>query len=101
LSDAAEVDEEVEFCSPERAAFIGLQKLARLHWRKPPPVLLSEGERAPTSSLVYGATFWRLVERLLRRIGKISMLSRIVPRQPTEFGLFVRMTKKDAYSCVV
>ena len=96
LSDSAEVHEEVELCRPERAVFVGLQKLARLRWRKPVPVPLSEGERVPASSVAYGDTLWRLLERVLRRAGKMSALFRIAPPQPTEFGLFVRMTKKPA-----
>jgi SAM-dependent methyltransferase len=91
----AEVSEEVEFHPPERAVVIGLQKLARLHWCRPVAVPLSEGEREHTASLAHGETFWRALERLLRRIGKMPALSYLAPRCPTEFGLFVRMTKKE------
>jgi len=95
LNDSAEVREEVELCLPERALSIGLQKFAGLRWRKPVPVPLGEGERAPVSARVYGDALWWFLERLLRRAGKISALARIAPPHPTEFGLFVRMTKKD------
>jgi hypothetical protein len=98
LSDVAEVHEEVEFWPPERAVFVGLQKLACLHWRKRAPIPLSEGERLPASSSTYGDALWRRLERLLRRTGKMPALRHMAPRYPTEFGLIIRMTKKDVGS---
>jgi len=95
LADSAEVREEVELYPPERALFVGLQKFVGLRWRKPVPVPLGEGECASVSSRVYGNALWRFLERLLRRAGKVPALTGIAPSHPTEFGLFVCMTKKD------
>jgi SAM-dependent methyltransferase len=95
LSDSAEVYEEVEFCPPYRAILIGLQKLARSRWRKPAPIPLSESERLPIPALAVADSLWGSLSKVLWRIREMPALVSIAPLYPAEFGMFIRMTKKD------
>jgi 2-polyprenyl-3-methyl-5-hydroxy-6-metoxy-1,4-benzoquinol methylase len=98
FSDVADVVEQVETCPQEQALGIGLMKLLRRSWRKPTPLRLEASVNhyyhgRPGQNGKNGGT-WHLVARTGERLGRLPGLSRIIPSQPSEFGLLVTLTKK-------
>jgi SAM-dependent methyltransferase len=94
FGDIALVDEEVEFCSPEQNFLVALRRLAGRKWRKPVPMPLSESERFSAPPPQFADMLWRNFERAMRKIARSTVLPRLVPSCPSDFGLFVQMVKK-------
>lgn len=90
----AQTDEEIEFRPPEQNSLILLRHVARRKSRKPVPMPLDESERWPAAMPSFWDPFWQNLERAVRKIGRWTGLDRLVPPYATEFGLFVRMTKR-------
>jgi SAM-dependent methyltransferase len=94
LGEVALISEEVEFCTPEQSLIIGSRRLAGRKWTKPVPLSLTESQRWSTPAPKFGDAAWRNLERVVRKIARWTGVLRLVPLQPSEFGLFVRMVKK-------
>ena len=98
FSGRAKVLEEIEMSSPEHSFVIGLRKLAGRRWHKPTPIPLEQSAndfkttRVENSNLMDRA--WNTFERGMARIARRAGALKLVPPQPTPFGLFVRMTKQ-------
>jgi SAM-dependent methyltransferase len=99
FSGAADVNEEVEMCSSDRAFAIGLKKLFGRTWQKPTPQALD----ASVYDYQSGRTenhhtrkeqVWQMFERGSLKIGHFTHSLQVVPSQPSPFGLFVKLTKK-------
>jgi SAM-dependent methyltransferase len=88
----AEVDEREEFLPSSSSTQIGLRKILRRHWKKPVPRSIqctSNGTALPRDLDVV----WRKIEKVAVRAGRMSGLSRFISPQPSEYGLFVSLTK--------
>lgn len=94
FSDAAEIDEQIEFCSPNDNLRMALRKLAGRKWRQPAPISLSESGRWSTPAPKATGSTYRALARLVTRSAAWTGLDRFAPRYPTEYGLFVQMIKK-------
>jgi 2-polyprenyl-3-methyl-5-hydroxy-6-metoxy-1,4-benzoquinol methylase len=97
FASVASVQEVVEYCEPEQAFRIFTWKLRRMRWQRPQPLCLtgSRGSASARQGTDDGRS--QLIargRRLIHRIAALSGVTRLVPPQPTEFGLFVKMTKK-------
>jgi SAM-dependent methyltransferase len=94
FGDVAVIEEQVEMCPPDRAVTIGVGKLLGRQWKPPAPVPLGCRPLPPVSPDGIGERFLQLMEGGARKTGRITGLSRFAPKQPYEFGLLVKMTKK-------
>ena len=95
FGDAAQVDEAVECGAREQNLLILLRRLARRKWRKPVPMSLKESEQPSTPAPTFGDALWRNLERVVRKVAPWTGVLRFAPSYPTEFGLFVQMTKRQ------
>jgi SAM-dependent methyltransferase len=90
--------EEIEMSSPEHSFVIGLRKLAGCHWHKPTPIPLEQSADDFKMSRVrnhhVSNRMWNIFERGMVGIARGTGVAKLVPPQPTPFGLFVTMTKK-------
>jgi SAM-dependent methyltransferase len=99
-SAAADVSEVIEAEPVDRAAMIGLNKLLGRRWHAAPPVPLDQSggngkhPAPPSWSRRVGGTVWSLFQRGLFKIGKTTRITKLVPEQPTPFGILVTMVKK-------
>jgi SAM-dependent methyltransferase len=93
FTDLADVAEVVEMCKVDRSLAVGLRRLCRRNWRKPRRLALSESSKpsAPPSHL--GDAAWLIFERSITRVSRALGFSRFAPEHPTEYGLFVRMSR--------
>jgi SAM-dependent methyltransferase len=98
FSGRAKVLEEIEMSSSERSFVIGLRKLAGRRWHKPTPIPLEQSVNDFKKSRVRNGHFsdraWNTFERGMVRIARRAGALKLIPPQPTPFGLFVRMTKQ-------
>jgi SAM-dependent methyltransferase len=94
FGDVAEVEEEVEMCSSDRGITIGVGKLLGRQWKEPVPAPLGNPQWRPPSADGIAERLLLLMEGGVRKTGRITGLSRFAPKQPYEFGLLVKMTKK-------
>jgi SAM-dependent methyltransferase len=98
FSDRAKVLEEIEMSSPEHSFVIGLRKLAGRRWHKPTPISLEQSANGYKTARVRSDHFsdraWNTFERGMVGIARSAGAVKLVPLQPTPFGLFVTMTKK-------
>jgi hypothetical protein len=92
FADIADVDEVEEICPPDKRLSIAVRRLLRRHWENPEPIALRENKRSPLVHKDRQHRHRHLFERALTKIGTITGLSRVAPKQPSEFGLFVKMT---------
>lgn len=90
----ADVYEEEEICAAERSVPLGLRKLFRRSWRKPVPISIGGDSISPPATDRLGDRLWSFFERAVRKAGRVTRLSRFAPKQPSEFGLFVKMIRK-------
>jgi hypothetical protein len=86
----AEVEEEVEMHGVEQSLAIGADKLLGRRWKRPSPVPWG------ASGASHQGMRDRVCRAAVRRLLKVPGLARVVPRQPLEFGLFVKMTVGQA-----
>jgi SAM-dependent methyltransferase len=98
FSGAADVTEEVEMCPPDQAFEIGLRNFFGRRWGRPTPLQLdasvNDYQRGRVENDNGTTSLWHLFERGGLKIGRAIHLSHLAPKQPTPFGLFVKMTKK-------
>lgn len=94
FSDFADVTEEVETVSDNRALVIGLEKLLRRRWRAPNAQDIHQaGENGNFWTQDRGGA-WSLFLRACTKAGRLSGLSALAPLRPAEFGLFITMKRK-------
>src|SRR5262249_33942658 len=91
----AQTDEHEEMCEQDRALSISVKRFVGEKWSRPSPLKLgddtsSNGVHSPSKA------FWNYVERGVGKAARIAGLSRFAPRQPSEFGLFVKMVRLAA-----
>jgi 2-polyprenyl-3-methyl-5-hydroxy-6-metoxy-1,4-benzoquinol methylase len=97
----AEVEETIETCDPHNAVAIGLRKAFGRRWRRPIPIALDKssgrylgaGGEANGQPRLIGDFAWQNFERSVSKICRETGLSQMFPAQPTDFGLFVKMTR--------
>jgi len=98
FSGRAKVLEEIEMSSPEHSFVIGLRKLAGRRWHRPTPIPLEQSANDFKTTRVENGNLmdraWNTFERGMVRIARRAGALKLVPPQPTPFGLFVRMTKQ-------
>ena len=98
FSGRAKVLEEIEMSSPEHSFVIGLRKLAGRRWHRPTPIPLEQSANDFKTTRVENGNLmdraWNTFERGMVRIARRTGALKLVPPQPTPFGLFVRMTKQ-------
>ena len=94
FSKIANVREEVEMLDPENSLTIILRRMCRRSWRPPIPVGLGESARVSVAEDQISDKVWNVFERAIRKAACVTKLSHLVPRQPTEYGLFVTMQRK-------
>lgn len=94
FSPVAEVSEEVELWPIDKSVEIALRERFGPAWQKPVarPLAPSINNIADRSSGVL--PFWRLIERAVVKVGRVTGLSRLVARRPFDFGIFVTMVKR-------
>jgi SAM-dependent methyltransferase len=99
FSGRAKVLEEIEMSSPEHSFVIGLRKLARRCWHKPTPIPLEQSANGYKTARIENGNLmdrtWNTFERGMVRIARRAGALKLVPPQPSPFGLFVRMTKNN------
>lgn len=99
FSNRARVLEEIEMSSREHAFMIGLRKLAGRRWHKPTPIPLEQSANDFKTARVGNGRFsnhaWNVFERGMVGISRRTGVAKLVPPQPTPFGLFVTMTKNS------
>ena len=94
FGDAAQIDETVEWDSPEQNLLTLLRSLARRRWRRPVPVPLKVSEQLSTPAPMFGDALWHNLERVVRKVAPWTGVLRFAPSYPTEFGLFIKMRKR-------
>jgi SAM-dependent methyltransferase len=94
FESVAEVRERAESWPVERSVEIGLRKVFGRRWRKPVPVPLANARERTAGTGYSPARLWRKFEQVVAKAGRITGLSRLAPKQPSEFGLYVSMTKR-------
>jgi SAM-dependent methyltransferase len=94
FSRIAHVDEEIEMSASESELVVGVEKLIGRKWRKPMPLTLGQNNGFSVATPDASQRAWLLSERVIRKIERMIGLSRLTPSQPTEFGLFVKLTLK-------
>ncbi len=97
FSTVADVVEEVEMCARDQAFEIGLMKLFGRQWQAIPLALDASVDHYQGGRPEYHGRnhqLWHIFELSSLKIGRVTHLSHLAPRQPSPFGLFVKMTKK-------
>jgi SAM-dependent methyltransferase len=88
----AQTDETVRFSAPQRNFINLLRRMAGRKWRKPIPIPLKGSGCSLTPPIGH-----LLKHNLARAVGTVAAwtrFDRFAPRYPTEYGLYVQMTKK-------
>ena len=98
FSNEASVCEEIENCSIEDLFVIGLRKLMR-PWKPSTPGLLDASlvryKYGPEKIRSFLDKLWELIEKIALKVAKNTGVILYVPRQPTPYGYYVTLTKKD------
>jgi len=95
LVDVCEVE---EILPADLGLKVGLRKLFKVRWN-PPQLGLSLTQRnGATPSAPIAGRVWDLFERAVTKGGRLTGLARFAAPQPTEFGLFIRMTRTASAS---
>lgn len=103
FANEADVEVQIENCEPNKALEIGLRQLFRKSWKAPRPIPLDgaselylTGKRIGVANELHvqAENIWRVFEKSVLKLARKSGLSRFAPPQPSEFGLFVRMTRR-------
>ena len=94
FSYAAHVEERIEFCSPEQNVSIFLRRLGRRKWQKPVPISIEESGHLKI--VARRSTLGGVRRNLARAVIRVAAWTgvRFAPQIPSEYGLFVQMTKK-------
>jgi SAM-dependent methyltransferase len=94
FSNASLIDETIERGSPEQNLLILLRRLGCRRWRKPVPMPLKVSEKPSAPPPMFGDALWHNLERVARKVAPWTGMLRFAPSYPTEFGLFIKMTKR-------
>jgi SAM-dependent methyltransferase len=95
FSSIASVQEITEYCEPGKAFSISARKILRVRWQRPEPIPLTGMEEPATQGRLEGRrSLATRAARALRSIAVSSETARSLLRQPTEFGLFIKMVKE-------
>jgi SAM-dependent methyltransferase len=97
FGDVAAVKEVVEYSAPELAFSVFVRKLLRQQWQRPQPLPLKGAREAGTAGKGGMNGQRRLVVRawrILRRIAVLSGVAGLVPPQPTEGNILVKMVRE-------
>jgi SAM-dependent methyltransferase len=97
FSEAGEVREDIEVCDENRSTTGALRWVCRRAWRKPEPKPLDGRESTkatepPPFNYPWGRR-WHLFERSVVKVAIATKIACLVPRQPSEFGMFVTIRK--------
>jgi SAM-dependent methyltransferase len=94
FGNVADVIENTETLPQRNAVVIGLRRLFGRGWSQPASKpLTAEGNLAHTWCQSVGAV-WHLFERIVTKVASASGVDVVVPRRPSDFGLFVQMTAR-------
>ena len=101
----AQVEEHIENCHQDKALAIGLSKLFGRRWKRPVPIPLDQSsDRYRTGKLsggmnglrrIFREDAWQVFEKSILKLGYKTRLSRLAPARPAEFGIFVKMTRRE------
>jgi SAM-dependent methyltransferase len=91
FSGQARTDEQVEMRQADESLAIGLRRTFGRKWCKPVPLAMHESCKSFLPLPRFGDEAWRLFERAVIKMGRLSGLTRMASLQPTEYGLFVKM----------
>ena len=94
LADLADTCEDEEMWPANVGLEIGLRKLFGRRWNKPVARSLCHSHSAATSTSRTPARLWTSFEKTLFRAGRLMGLYHMAPRQPAEFGLYIKTTKR-------
>ncbi|HET6326328.1 MAG TPA: class I SAM-dependent methyltransferase [Planctomycetaceae bacterium] len=93
LGSEVEVNEREDMLPAEIGMNVGLRKLFRRRWNRPDLGSLSATSNLATSMRDNPKRLWQVFERAVNKTGRVTGLSRLAAPQPSEFGLYVKMTK--------
>jgi len=101
----ARVEEQIENCHHDKALAIGLRQLFGRRWKKPVPILLNQSrDRYMTGNVskringrrrLFRDDAWQVFEKAILKLGCKTGLARLAPARPTEFGILVKMTRRE------
>jgi len=94
FGDIADVAEGIEPSLDERSVALGLRRFFGRSWRQPLPMPLRETAKPFVPPVRLGDTAWNFFERLYCHLSRVLELQRFASKQPSEYGLLVRMTKR-------
>ena len=93
----AEVEEHVEVQPPEMALALQVKRLRHFRWQMPQTEPLAGGSSTigiTSKNPALGRSLASTASLKLRRFAASLGAAKLIPSFPTDFGLFVRMTKK-------
>ena len=105
LAREAQVEEQIENCHQDKALAIGLSRLFGRRWKRPAPISLYQSrDRYVTGDVSnrmngqrrrFRDDAWQVLEKSILKLGHKTRLSRLAPARPAEFGIFVKMTRRE------
>ena len=101
----AQVEEQIETCQEDKSLAIGLSQLFGRRWKKPVPIPLNQSsDRYVTGNVsnrlngqrrIFRDDAWQVFEKSILKLGHKTGLSRLAPAQPAEFGILVKMSRRE------
>jgi SAM-dependent methyltransferase len=92
LGSEVQVDEREAMLPAEIGLNVGLRKLFRRRWNRPDLGSLSAAANG-SAKRENQEGLWQVFERAVNKTARVSGLSRLAAPQPSEFGLYIKMTK--------
>jgi len=102
----AQVEEQIENCDEDKALAIGLSRLFGRRWKKPVPISLDQSsDRYLTGNVSNRMNGQRrrfrddagqVFEKSTLKLGQKTGLARLAPARTAEFGIFVKMTRRES-----
>ena len=89
FAERAEVRVGLEHLGTDQSFAIGMRRLFGRRWRPPHAQAIDVRAHALSVRQRFSAKAWTLFERIIGRLARMTRLSNLVPRWPTEFGLYV------------
>jgi SAM-dependent methyltransferase len=93
LGAEVKVDEREDMLSAELGMNVGLRRLFRRRWTRPDLGSLSAASNGSSPTRQNPQRLWHVFERAVNKTGRVTGLSRFAAPQPSEFGLYVKLTK--------
>ena len=94
FAESAEVKEEIEMHDSNQSFAIGLRKAFGRAWHPPKSQAFQKPEEPSITKSKFQDRLWQWFERVLCKFARLTCLSKLASREPTEFGLFVTMIRK-------